>query len=142
MEAVGIAASIISVATAGWNIAQTLYEIADAVKSGGERLRGLSSHIQDTVAIIDEVGNALKEDSGLVSPKAINSAWNYVGRCSEIFAEIEDKINDARGNDLKTFFFPLREPALLRLESELQAKMVNLNLALQCIIAARCKVMK
>lgn len=142
MEAVGIAASIISVAGAGWKIAQTLYDIADAVKSGGDRVRGLSSHIHSTVWIIDQVGTALQQDGKLVDQRAVNSAWNYVGRCSEIFDEIEDKISDVRGSDLKTFFFPLQEPALLKLENELQMKMTGLNVLLQCIIAARCRAME
>jgi hypothetical protein len=144
MEVIGAAASIISVAAAGLKIAQALYEIADAVKSGGERLRVLSSHIEDSAAVIEEVGNTLRVEENaknrVVSQGAINSARNCTGRCSEIFSEVEEKINDARRNDLKTWFFPLREPLLQRLESELQAKMIILNLLLQCIIGARCRV--
>lgn len=143
MEVVAAAASILSVASAGLKIAQTLYEIADAVKSGGERLRTLSSHVEDSAAVIEEVGNTLREEESakkrVVSQPAINSAKNCTGRCSAIFSEIEERINEARKNDLKTWFFPLREPLLQKLESELQAKIGVLHVLLQCIIAARCR---
>ncbi|KAI1630653.1 hypothetical protein F4809DRAFT_647183 [Biscogniauxia mediterranea] len=63
MEAVGAVASIVGIATFGFELAKTLKTYVDTVVDADDILRDLTFEIETTAKIIEQLNNFVKEDN-------------------------------------------------------------------------------
>lgn len=144
-EAVGLSASIITVAGVGLTLAQKLYDYGDGISSSSKRSREISSYVRSTAVAIEEVGNIFgAEDTAtrkLISQNAIDTVQDVVEQCSTVFEQLREALENAKdGNGgLGRLLFPLRESRLVLLQSNLERLKSTLQCLMQVIIYARLK---
>lgn len=143
MEAVGVAASIIQLASVGLTLAKTLYSLYDEVSSGNRQVKELSFFVRSTSIALEEVGKIFEEESKTTKPfiseNAIATANDIVFRCTDIFSKLGEMAQSGQKNTLGLLTFSLKISRLQVLQNRLEQSKLDLQLMMQVIIIARLK---
>jgi hypothetical protein len=137
-EALGLAASIVSVSAFGLRLSRTLHDYGVSVVGAEKRMRGLDKDIDFTCRVIAELGTLLQDPriQELVSEQSINLARDAVAECDAVFQAMEDVVNNIRKNGMGKFKLYFRESKIELLRSNLDRMKGNLQLLMQVIIHA------
>lgn len=93
MEPLGVAANLIAVATAGIQLATTLYAFADKTLSADKRLRKISVDVRLTSSVLQQVGELLQHDAirTACKPKTFEVASEVAVGCLGAFDNVSLK---------------------------------------------------
>ncbi len=91
MAELGIAASIVGIATAGARLSTSLYTFAETASSADKSVKAIALEISLTSAVLEQLGDTLKQDAfaKICSPKAVQTTETIVKECSEVYTEID-----------------------------------------------------
>lgn len=148
MEPLGVAANLIAVATAGIQLATTLYAFADKTLSADKRLRKISVDVRLTSSVLQQVGELLQHDAirTACKPKTFEVASEVAVGCLGAF----DNVSLAVGKSIKKqddgtleltkagrFFWYFKEPNVELLRVDLDRLTNTLTLMLQVLDITR-----
>ncbi|KAI4087852.1 MAG: hypothetical protein LQ339_008799 [Xanthoria mediterranea] len=100
MDGVSIAASLVGLGTAGFQIAIKLYTLASQISTASQRITSVSNDISLTPGVLNELGNFITQDIksgglGIFSQGGLNTTKNSATVCKRIFNEIETAAKEA-----------------------------------------------
>ena len=151
MAEIGLAASVIQIASTGLKLSTTLYSFAETVSTADKSITHIAKDVSLTSAILSELGSKLELDkaSGIASENAIATAQEIILECSKIFKEIEVALGKSIGNEaarkantgkyrigkhvLERLRWPFLQPKMELLRSNLESLKSTLILMLQVL---------
>ncbi|KAE8144572.1 hypothetical protein BDV25DRAFT_166527 [Aspergillus avenaceus] len=94
LEILGVVGNIIQLAELGAHLSIKLCNFYRKIKSADQSIRSLSNDIALTSNVLQQLGNALREDkeAKLCSAQAINTAQEVLEECKSVFQQIENTI--------------------------------------------------
>ncbi|KAF4211018.1 hypothetical protein CNMCM5878_003230 [Aspergillus fumigatiaffinis] len=102
-EAIGLIASLVSIAGAGLTLAQKLHDYGDGVGSSGKRTQEIAFYVRSTATVVEEVANIFEEEriarQNLISQKAIQAVEDVIKQCSALFDQLNQWL-DRAGNSV------------------------------------------
>lgn len=84
-------ASVLSVATAGFKLAFTLYSLADAIGSIDAEIKRTAIEVSLFSEVLDHLVEVLRrgQDAKCITDKALDTVQTVIGECRKIFLELE-----------------------------------------------------
>lgn len=155
MAEVGLAASIVGIASVGAKLSVNLYSFAETVNSAEKNVKAIATEVSLTSAVLEQLSETLKQDAQVqvCSNKAVQTAENIVEECSQVFKDIDgalekslcsakrssppskgQKITISLPSRLK---WPFLQPKMQLLSANLERLKSTLLLMLQVLIYAR-----
>ncbi|KAI9882407.1 MAG: hypothetical protein M1823_005846 [Watsoniomyces obsoletus] len=104
MAELGIAASIVGIASAGARLSTSLYTFAETASWAGNSVKAIALEISLVSAVLEQLGDNLKQDvvATICSSKGVEMTQTIVRECSEVYTEIDaalqKSISSARKN--------------------------------------------
>lgn len=159
MEAVGAAASILAIASAGIQISLKLIAFADQVGTAPKRIQDVGTDVSVTAGTLQELGELMekqprKKSAGMFKPDQVQNIEASSTRCRAIFDELKDILakasqqlrdvykSTAKGHDtspkiklsrLERMKWPFLQPSMEPLLSALRDAKGTLTLILQVV---------
>ena len=102
MDGVSIAASIIGIATAGFQVSIKLVTLATQISTASDRVSAIANDISLTSNVLRQLGDLMTEnvtDGGIsiLNPTGLESTKTAAAMCEKIFSEIENEVK--RGSE-------------------------------------------
>src|ERR1700753_642790 len=90
-EPFSIASAALGVASAGFQLVQTLYLYINAFSKAEEQLRPVAEHVKLTSAVLQSVGRFLNEDEirKIYTPDLLSSTHEALDGCDKAFKQVE-----------------------------------------------------
>jgi hypothetical protein len=152
-EPFSIATGALQVAGAGVQLAKTLYEFIECVKSAHKHVKAIAVEVGLTSSVLEHLGTLLKEHhgEGLCSPVIVTDARAAFKGCEDAFREIDDAFKPlmrSLPNGEKSisisgrWAWPFRKGKLETLQANLERLKTTLLLMLSVVSYAREKEAK
>ena len=143
MAEIGIVASVIQLAGAGFKLSVGLYAFAETVSSADKDIKHIAKEVSLTSAVLNELGDSLRDDSqkSIISDNAIRTAGDIVRECSTIFSDINIALEKGAGKGTGKFSlgklkWPFLQPKMDLLRSNLERLKSTLILMLHVLAYA------
>src|SRR5947207_2106576 len=109
-EALGIGASIISVATAGISVASSLVHFTISYRNSTKKLEALASRVTLSATILTEVGNTIKENEQYFKKNEFDKKFGSVlNRCNADYETLREAVSKASLGRLTTEQGPAKD---------------------------------
>lgn len=88
-EAVGLIASVASLADFGFKLSVKLFTYGQAMVNADKSIKDISNDISLTSTVLQELSGILKAGSSIISAPAVSATENTVQECLSVFKELE-----------------------------------------------------
>lgn len=142
-EAVGLAASILQIASLGLKVAEGLYTYGEKVATAKVRIAEVADNARFTSAAINEMGHIMSGDdderAALMTATAKATVIEVVMACQDIFKTLQTRLDNIRGSAFGTLTFPFRDIKLVAVQQNLERLKSTLQCLMQTLIYAEMK---
>lgn len=136
MAELGIAASILQIATFGLKLYHELYKYADSNRSAGQRLKDIAQDVKFTSHIVRELRSVFDESRDIISKDAEKTAREVLDECQGIFDRMKEALDKCTGRRAR-WTFPFREETFELLRTNLDRLKSTLQLLMQVLTHAQ-----
>ena len=100
MEAVGVAASVLAIATAGAQISIKLVTFSNQIATAASRVRMIANDVSLTSNVLQQLGDLMKKDNkndatSIFSDEAIQSTQNSADACRDVFEKLDQVLKQS-----------------------------------------------
>jgi len=143
---IGLIASIIGVAEAGFRLSINLNLVGGEVASAGQEIYSISRAVTSFSLMLKQVGQTLQTPNSIHSPEAEQAARQMTDKCRHIFDEIEYMLNKVRTRKADETFGPttlqrfkwyFKKHKITYLLAQLESLKLSLSVILQVIQLAK-----
>lgn len=97
-EAVGLAASIISIASVGVSVVTTLSKFGISYGGANKKIDDLAARMSMTATILRAIGETVETNEGAFKKDSFRSTWSEVlTSCQHVYRKVDEAICKARG---------------------------------------------